>query len=417
MRRKPNAKIKWRGAALLLAFAAALASGCSQAGLIGAGAAEGSREPALKTVRVEKIARQRIGDPIEVTAEVTSSLQMKVVSKHGGEVKQVLKKRGDAVKAGEPLLILSSEELIRKREVAENDLKNARSRLAQARSAGSATLSQMTRTVSQLQRSLNKAKNDYDAGAATFADVTAAQDAYTNAVNALSAFRQQQNGTLASAEAEVANAELALKDADTALSELVVKSPLSGVLTAFQIQTGMTLPDGGEAGLVEVVDVVNIKANLSAEAAKFVRGKQKLAYATADSAEGEPKKQAEVRFLASVINPDTQAYDLILEVPNPDLALKPGMKVRVQLTDESEQTAIAVPTQSILTEEDESYVFVLAGDTVQKRRVELGRVNEPLQEVLSGVKENELLVVSGQRQLTNLEKVQVLNPSATKSNP
>jgi HlyD family secretion protein len=88
------------------------------------------------------------------------------------------------------------------------------------------------------------------------------------------------------------------------------------------------------------------------------------------------------------------------------MSLQPGMKVRVQLTNEEEQVVVAIPTRAIFQEGDKTYVFVVKGDQVEKRRIELGRLNEPLQEVLSGVKEKELLVISGQTQLKNNEKVQ-----------
>jgi predicted transcriptional regulator len=83
------------------------------------------------------------------------------------------------------------------------------------------------------------------------------------------------------------------------------------------------------------------------------------------------------------------------------------MRVQVQLTSEEEQIVAAIPTLSVVREAGETYVFVLVGDTVEKRKVELGRLNGLVQEVLSGVKEGEQLVVSGQHQLKDKEKVQL----------
>jgi HlyD family secretion protein len=107
-----------------------------------------------------------------------------------------------------------------------------------------------------------------------------------------------------------------------------------------------------------------------------------------------------------LIDPVTKAYELNVEFSNADMSLLPGTIVRVQLTDEQEQVVIAIPTRAIYQENGETFVFLVSGDLVEKRTIELGRLNEPLQEVLSGVKEKELLVISGNNQLKNNEKVQ-----------
>lgn len=103
----------------------------------------------------------------------------------------------------------------------------------------------------------------------------------------------------------------------------------------------------------------------------------------------------------------TKSYTLELEIPNADRKLKPGMKVQVLLTEENDQNVITVPTLSVVREGGDTFVFVLNGDVAEKRKVELGRLNETIQEVLSGVKEGERLIVSGQHQIKDKEKVQL----------
>ncbi|MNG36192.1 hypothetical protein D3C84_1231420 [compost metagenome] len=60
-----------------------------------------------------------------------------------------------------------------------------------------------------------------------------------------------------------------------------------------------------------------------------------------------------------------------------------------------------------MKEGDDAFVFVLSGDTVEKRSIKLGRLNEPNQEVVSGLKEGELVVKTNPSQLINKEKVQM----------
>ena len=68
-----------------------------------------------------------------------------------------------------------------------------------------------------------------------------------------------------------------------------------------------------------------------------------------------------------------------------------------------------IPSLSIVREGGDSFVYIVNGETVQKRKVELGRLNETNQEVISGVKEGEILVISGQHQLKDQDKIKVSN--------
>jgi RND family efflux transporter MFP subunit len=166
----------------------------------------------------------------------------------------------------------------------------------------------------------------------------------------------------------------------------------------------MTIQPGTKVGHLQQLDPIRIKAQLTESSAKLVRGKQELIYYVPGSTE---RPKAKINYLSDSMDAQTKSYELELEVANPTGALKPGTKVQVQLTYEEEQIVITVPTLSVVRESGDSFVFVLVGDTVEKRKVELGRLNELNQEVVSGVKEGEQLVVSGQNQLKDKEKVQL----------
>ncbi|MNI55873.1 multidrug efflux system subunit MdtA [compost metagenome] len=67
-----------------------------------------------------------------------------------------------------------------------------------------------------------------------------------------------------------------------------------------------------------------------------------------------------------------------------------------------------MPSKAIVWEDDSSFVFVLNGTKVEKKQVELGRVNENLQEITSGVKKGEKVVTDGHSRLKDQEEVQVI---------
>src|ERR1700737_1871137 len=63
-----------------------------------------SQQQQVKKVKVIEINKQKIGDPLELVAEVESSARLQVNTVVSGAVEQIFKKRGDIVKKGEVIL-------------------------------------------------------------------------------------------------------------------------------------------------------------------------------------------------------------------------------------------------------------------------------------------------------------------------
>jgi multidrug efflux pump subunit AcrA (membrane-fusion protein) len=68
------------------------------------------QQQVLKSVKVSKIIKHKIGDPLERAADVQSSVQFEIIAKAGGDIEQILKKRGDLVKENEVIVKLNSSE-------------------------------------------------------------------------------------------------------------------------------------------------------------------------------------------------------------------------------------------------------------------------------------------------------------------
>lgn len=83
-------------------------------------------------------------------------------------------------------------------------------------------------------------------------------------------------------------------------------------------------------------------------------------------------------------------------LPNPDGILIPGLFVRVQLIGSGAQPMVFVPDQAIAADQTARLVFVMDDkNVIQPRRVELGRLNQGLRRILSGLKGDETIVVAG----------------------
>ncbi|TXK85818.1 efflux RND transporter periplasmic adaptor subunit [Paenibacillus sp. N3.4] len=398
----------------IVALSAAIAVGCSATPAASPTAKPAGVEQGVKVVKTAKITKQKIGEPIEQVGDVVSSVQLDIVAKAGGEVIELLKKRGDKVEKGDVLFRLDPTDTLIQKDMNAVNIKSAQAGLNSAKESTSNGIadakdgvSKMETSVNDLEKAYNRLHNDYDLGLATKTQLEQSETTLNNTKKDLESLRRklktlQETNSLAQAESTLETAIVSTRNVERSLSNLEVKAPASGVLTDLNVTVGQTLTPGGRVGEVQQTNPVKIKSQLTETAANLVRGKSELTFYIPDIT---AKATAKVTYLSDVINGQSKAYDLELEVANPDGKLKPGSKAQVELTKEAEQVVTVVPSLSIVREGGNSYVYIANGDVVQKRKVELGRLNETNQEIISGVKEGETLVVSGQHQLKDQDKV------------
>ncbi len=373
-------------------------------------------EPQLKTVKVTKIEKQRIGDPQEQVADVISSIQIDVVTKVGGDVMEILKKRGDMVEKGDVIFRMDPTDVNLKKEKAQIDVSSSQQQLEKARQELANSKQEMKNGIKKLEDSIketeknyNKMRNDYDMGLVTKFQLEQMETQLNNLKLELENNLNKQKtlestNSLAPLEQALQSSNLMIREADRTLENMEVKTTVSGILTDLPIEVGMSLNAGFQAGKVQQLDPIKIRAELTEETANLVRGKQELTFYVPGTLENT---KAKVSYLADVMSANSKSYTLELEYPNAERKLKPGMKAQILVTEEADQMVVAVPTTAIVREGGDTFAFVLVGDTAEKRKVALGRLNETIQEVLSGLKEGEQLVISGQNQLKDKEKVQL----------
>jgi RND family efflux transporter MFP subunit len=393
----------------ILALGLALLSGCSAVDVF---KSDKAKEPVvdsvqqLKNVDATKITKNQIADLPEVLADIVPSVSLDITAETGGSVKQILKHRGDTVQMGDILLKLSSTDAQYQREQAYLSVKTEQEALALTRGNNKRTLAQATQQVRNLTKNYNKLNNDYDEGLATKAELDQAQVLLNDAKMALAQVKASRSTDM---EVQLRQAQSYLQQAEQALLGLEVKAPISGVLTDLLVEPGMSFGDNTKVAVIQKLDPIKMTAQISPEEAKLVNGKKELTYYIPGTT---TKGKGNLNYLAHIVDSETDLYELDLGVSNNKLNLKPGMKVKIQLEEKHDLMVVTVPTYSIVREGANAYVFVLVNDVVHKRSVQLGRLDEPNQEVISGIKEGEMVIISGQNNLIDGEKVQLVSVQA-----
>jgi len=95
-------------------------------------------------------------------------------------------------------------------------------------------------------------------------------------------------------------------------------------------------------------------------------------------------------------------------VDNPDLKLRPGMFVKLETIVASQDSALVIPQDVILSKRRGKTVYIVEKSAAQRRVISTGLENEQLVEVLSGLKVGDRLVIKGFETLRNHSKVKIV---------
>ena len=100
--------------------------------------------------------------------------------------------------------------------------------------------------------------------------------------------------------------------------------------------------------------------------------------------------------IGGAVDTETRTLPLIVEVPNPDNKLRPGMFANVRVISGEREESLAVPRDAIVREDGLDVVFVATdGETFERRSLRLGARDGALVEVQSGLSEGEWVVTEG----------------------
>lgn len=115
----------------------------------------------------------------------------------------------------------------------------------------------------------------------------------------------------------------------------------------------------------------------------------------------------------SVINPSAtqqkSGYLVQIKIDNKEQKIKPGMYAKVGFSVDARAGLKLLDISTVITDNDENYVYVLNGDnTVSRRDVEVGMKGKDQIEIISGLSDGEKVVTKGQKFLTDGEQVNVV---------
>jgi RND family efflux transporter MFP subunit len=308
-------------------------------------------------VSVKKVSAQNLGDDISLVGTITGNSDVNIVSETQGKVTAVYSKVGDYKPAGSILFQIDDE------------LKQAAYKTAEA--------------------NYEKAKKDYERYQTLNSQKTASDAQFDVAKLAY-----------ISAESQYIVAKRQFNDAK-------IKTPISGLITARNVELGTMVQPG--TIVANVVDLAKLKIKINVSEKNIVKLKVGNKVNVTTTVYSGVKYTGIIETISSK-GDDAHSFPVEVSVINTkDNPLKAGMFARVLFDEVDKRNALTIPRESLVGSIKNPQVYVVENGVTKIRNVVLGEEFGTNVEVLDGLKDGETIVTSGQNSLKENVKVEILD--------
>jgi cobalt-zinc-cadmium efflux system membrane fusion protein len=187
-----------------------------------------------------------------------------------------------------------------------------------------------------------------------------------------------------------------------------VRAPIAGQVVERKVDLGTAVGrDNLETELFVIVDLDRVWVEIAVSPSDLpaVKVGQPVSITTRAIPE---KAEGKVAFISPMIDRDSRSARVVTDIANSEGVWRPGSFVTAAIAVGEQPVAIAVPVSAVQTISNEKVVFVRTPEGFEKRPVTLGRSDDRLAEVLSGLQSGETIAVSN----TFLLKAELLKSSA-----
>ncbi len=338
----------------LLGLAAVLVLGCGRS--VAETKTAPTTEPVAAVIAVTLVPARDTKVPrvLTLSGTLVGAEQAQVAAGAAGKVLATYVERGSVVRKGAPLAKLDARIIAAQAQEAAAQVESLRAQQAQA-----------TLDCDRTQRMLDK-------GAISKADYDRAQTQCATA-----------KWSLAGAEARKVQTAEALRDSD-------IRAPFAGMVVERAISPGEYVrPDSRVVTLV-AVDALRVELTVPEADVTLVKQGAPITFRLA-SAQKDTVFRGQVRYIGPAVRQQTR--DAVVEalVENPSHELRPGMFVTAELA-LGEQVLPTVPRSAVRVDGTERHVFVLSGDRLEERLVQVLDNRRPDVAIVHGIKGGEKVV-------------------------
>lgn len=327
--------------------------------LIGAGIlyqVSGQRKTVLgyRTVKVE---RGEIRSVVTATGTLNPVITVLVGSQVTGTIKALYADFNSRVKEGQVIAQIDPALFEAQVAQAKANVSHAQASVATARANlknAQANLDKAEVAVADAHRTLERNRELMERKVIAQATLDASQANYDSAVAQREIARAQLESAqsqLASSEAQLEQAKASLRLAETNLRYTTIRSPVNGIVISRNVDVGQTVAASLQAPTLFTIakDLTQMQVNTNVSEADI--GRIEVGQEATFTVDAYPErtfhgKVQEIRNAPQTIQ-NVVTYDVIIQVDNKDLKLKPGMTANVSIQIEHRENVLKVPNSAL----------------------------------------------------------------------
>ncbi len=187
----------------------------------------------------------------------------------------------------------------------------------------------------------------------------------------------------------------------TPMGDQKVKAPMDGVVAQLEVKEGALVSN--ENPLALMVDLDEVHANFSiTKTMRDLFAKNQLVLIQVED------KKYDGKVLAMDVLPNEQGqFSLIAKVKNHGDIL-PGAVAKLMLTEKRVEDTLLVPSETIVMENEDAFVYIVDGDVAKKVAVEIEETQSDFTAVSGKLSEADEVITNGQFTLVDGNKVKVV---------
>lgn len=352
--------------------------------------------PGLKTaaetpvVAAARVERGDVALEVSFDAEMRPFQEVELHAKVTGYLEKLNVDAGDSVKEGQVIATLEVPELMMEIEHAEATQRRSKAEIERA------------------QASFDEVHQVYDRLLATDKaqpHLIAQQD-----IDAAKARDRSAQAAIDSAKEQANVAEADVRKLRATLEYSKITAPFTGVITKRYCDPGALIQAGTSSGAMPVVRLSQndkLRAVFPVSMSFVARIKVGDPVDIHISSLERTLHGVVARFSRKV-ETSTRTMDAEVDVPNMDLSLIPGIYATAILKAEHKAGALLAPIAAIAREKEGGSVYIITKDhKIEERKATLGIETPSMIEILSGVAENEMVLIGSR---TQVKPGQVVEP-------
>lgn len=208
-------------------------------------------------------------------------------------------------------------------------------------------------------------------------------------------------------EAQKTSLEIAKTSYRNLSENTQLTSPINGVVTARNYDSGDMFSMGTPIFVVEEIRPVKLLVNISETL--FTQVKKGMPVDVKLDVYGDETFAGKVSLVYPSIDSQTRTFPVEISVANNDERVRPGMFARITINFGVKQNVV-VPDLAIVKQSGsgDRYIYVYKDGKVSYNKVELGRRMGDKYELISGVENGDQVVVTGQSRLNDGMEVEIV---------